>query len=337
MWKWVKRLLALLAVIVLAAAAIAYYLLSQELPSAPALTGQYVAESVESGGRLRRWQAYVPTKRSPGAPLVVVLHGSMGSPASARVEDFGYDFDRIADREGAVIAYPQGVGGHWNNAARIGPYAAKALQIDDVAFLQAMVEQLATRYDLARDAVLVAGVSNGGAMVTRLALQNPGFARAYAVVSESLPTPKNMAMAPSGVPVSILFLNGTEDPIVPWHGGEVVLWPVLASRGEVRSVDAALTYFRELAGVRHSPAVDALPDRDPDDGSRATRTTWVGPGGHRVVLIALQGGGHGAPHPDKRGMRLLGRGNRDFHAAEAIWEFFQATAPPGSPAASRAP
>lgn len=337
MWKWVRRLLAVLAVIVLAAAAIAYYLLSQELPPAPALTGQYVAESVESGGRLRHWQTYVPTQRSPGAPLVVVLHGSMGSPASARVEDFGYDFDRIADREGAVIVYPQGVGGHWNNAARIGPYAANALQIDDVAFLQAMVEQLVSRYDLARDATLVTGVSNGGAMVTRLALQAPGFARAYAVVSESLPTPENLAMEPSGVPVSILFLNGTHDPIVPWDGGEVVLWPVLASRGEVRSVDAALTYFRGLAGVQQLPKVEALNDLDEGDGSRATRTTWVGPAGHRVVLIALQGGGHGAPHPHKRGMRLLGHGNRDFHAAEAIWEFFQATAASGSSGAPPAP
>lgn len=327
MWKLVKRLLALSMVAAVAVAAAGYYLLSQELPPAPALDGQLVSGITDSGGRERRWQAYIPNSLAARPALIVVLHGSMGSPSTARIEDFGYDFDRIADREGAIVVYPQGVGGHWNNAARIGPYSAKELQIDDVAFLDVLVEQLVTTYGVARDAVLVTGVSNGGAMVTRLAMQTPGFANAYAVVSENIPPPDNLAMPASGEPVNILFLNGTDDPIVPWGGGEVVLWPVLASRGEVRSVEQSVGYFRALAGVLGPPTSEPLPDLDRDDGSHATRRTWTGAGGHRVVEITLHGGGHGAPHPQKRARRLLGHGNRDFHAAEAIWAFFRATRP----------
>lgn len=325
MWKLVKRLVALLVVIVIALAAAGYYWLSQELPAKPALQGELIAGSIEMDGRQRSWKVYVPRTRVTAPALIVVLHGSMGSPDTARVEDFGYDFDRIADRHGALVVYPQGVGGHWNNAARVGPYSAKKLDIDDGAFLHALVERLVSTYGAARDQVVVTGVSNGGAMVTRLAMQTPDFARAYAVVSENIPTPENLAMSDRKEPVSILFLNGTDDPIVPWNGGEVVLWPVLASRGEVRSVEESITYFRHLAGVQTPPAFDEVPDADTSDGTHATRRTWVGTGGHRVVQITLHGGGHGAPHPEKRGMRLLGRGNRDFHAAEAIWEFFQST------------
>ena len=251
----------------------------------------------------------------------------MGSATTVRVNDFGYDFDRIADREGAIVLYPQGFEGHWNNAARLGPYAAKAQQVDDVGFLHALVNHVVTEYGADPGAVLVTGVSNGGAMVTRLALQTPAFARAYAVVSESLPTPANLAVVPSGQPVSILFLNGTNDPIVPWHGGDVSLWPVLASRGDVRSVEDTLAYFRDLAGVSAAPVVEDLPDRDPGDGCTVRRSTWVSLQGYRIVQIAIRGGGHGAPHPQKRGMRLLGRSNRDIHAAEAIWQFFASTSP----------
>lgn len=327
MWKFVKRLAALMAITFTALAAAGYYLLSQELPTKPVLRGELIAGTIETEGRQRSWKVYVPGTPATRPALIVVLHGSMGSPDTARVEDFGYDFDRIADRHGALVVYPQGVGGHWNNAARVGPYSAKQLDVDDVAFLHALVEQLVSAYGVARDQVLVTGVSNGGAMVTRLAMQTPDFAHAYAVVSENIPTPDNMAMSVREEPVSILFLNGTDDPIVPWSGGEVVLWPVLASRGEVLSVEQSLAYFRHLAGVQTPPILEALPDANTGDGSNATRLTWIGPGGNRVVQIALHGGGHGAPHPEKKSMRLLGRGNRDFHAAEAIWDFFQSMNP----------
>lgn len=146
-----------------------------------------------------------------------------------------------------------------------------------------------------------------------------------------------MAMAAAGTPVSILFLNGTDDPIVPWEGGEMSLWPVVTSRGEVRSVGDTLAYFRDLAQVQNAPISEALADLDPTDGCTVSRTTWVGPKEHRIVHLAVHGGGHGAPHPQKRGMRLLGKSNRDIHAAEAIWEFFTSTAPAPLAGALNAP
>jgi poly(3-hydroxybutyrate) depolymerase len=54
--------------------------------------------------------------------------------------------------------------------------------------------------------------------------------------------------------------------------------------------------------------------------------------GHRAALVdghggralyAIQGGGHSVPHPAMHGWRLLGNSNRDIHAADEIWEFFQ--------------
>jgi polyhydroxybutyrate depolymerase len=160
-------------------------------------------------------------------------------------------------------------------------------------------------------------------MTTCLALRTPGIARAYAAVISSVPTRENMKATPSGQPVSILFMNGTDDPINPWQGGDVVLWPVLKSRGTVLSTPASVDYFRELAGLEGEPQVARFPDRDPGDGSTAQRALWSESGKRSVALYTIEGGGHGVPHPATYDRRLLGNSNRDIQAAIEIWKFFQ--------------
>lgn len=327
MWGLARLLLGISALLMVLIAAVGYLVLSQELPERPALSGKIVPGTLESGGLTRQWRTYVPARLSTRPPLIIVLHGSMGSSGTARVEDFGYDFDRIADQVGAVVVYPHGFDGYWNNATVAGSYTAKLEKVDDVAFLHALVDRMVAEYNVDRSAILVTGVSNGGGMVTRLALQTPSFARAYAVVAMNLPTKENTAVAAVGMPVSILFLNGTDDPIVPWDGGKVSFWPFVSNRGDVRSVQETVAYFRELAGAQSAPVLEVFSDRDPSDGCTVSRYTWIGSEGHRIVNLVVQGGGHGAPHPGKRSRRLLGKGNRDMHAAEAIWEFFTSTDP----------
>ena len=50
---------------------------------------------------------------------------------------------------------------------------------------------------------------------------------------------------------------------------------------------------------------------------------WIAAGKRNVTLISILGGGHAVPHPEMHGPLLLGNSNRDFHAANEIWEFFQ--------------
>ncbi len=326
MHRFLKWALWSIALAVAASAGIAFWALQHSDPLLPTLTGTLERGTLPHGGRSRSWIAYVPAKTEAHPSLVIVLHGSMGGGQQARVA-FGYDFDVLADRQGFIAVYPQGYGRQWNDAKATGPFAAKREHVDDVGFLSALVARLVAdrRVDPAR--VYVTGISNGGSMVLRLALQAPDLARAYAVVSASLPTPENLIITPSERPVSILFMNGTADPINPWTGGDVVLWPVLGNRGPVRSVAASVGYFRALAGLDGAAREAAFPDDDPDDGCTARQSTWSESGKRTVALIAIVGGGHTAPHPARHGMRLLGHANRDIHAAYAIWDFFQAAPP----------
>ena len=322
MRKRLKIAASTIVVLLVAFAGLASWGLRHELPPKPQLPGKVERGALEHGGRTRTWIAYVPAKPQAHPALVIVLHGSMGTGEHAR-QVFGYDFDLLAEEHGFIAVYPQGYKGHWNDCKVKGPYAAKAENIDDVGFLHALVDHLIKDHDADRAHVYVTGGSNGGAMTIRLALQTPDFARAYAAVVSSVPAPENMAITPKGEPVSMLLMNGTADPFVPWDGGDVALYGVYGSRGHALSAQASIGYFLNLDGLGGPPARTQFPDTDTSDGSNAERQRWTAPGKRNVTLIRIQGGGHGVPHPATYGRRLLGNSNRDFHAANEIWDFFR--------------
>lgn len=323
MRRFLKTALVSIALAAVAFAALAFWALQQSSVPMPTLSGALERGTLAVGGHTRSWLAYLPARLQSHPALVIVLHGSMGSAMQARAEYFGYDFDLLADRHGFLVVYPQGYQGYWNDDKVKGPYAAKREHVDDVAFLHDMVDRLVSERHVDRSRVYVTGVSNGGSMALRLALQTPEFARAYVVALASVPTAENMIITPRGQPVSIAFMNGTADPINPWQGGDVVLWPVLGNRGPVLPVQASVDTFRALAGLDGKPEVTQYPDRAPGDASTVARSLWSAPGKRTVALYTISGGGHSVPHPAKQGMRLLGNSNRDIHAADAIWTFFE--------------
>jgi len=311
-----------LASAVAASLAFAFWASRHSYPPMPPLAGKIEHGTLAYGGRMRTWIAYLPPHPATHPALVIALHASMGTGQRAR-EAYGYDFDVLADQKGFIAVYPQGFEGHWNDCKVLGPYSAKRENIDDVGFLHALVDRLTKDHGVDPERVYVTGISNGGSMTLCLALQTPELARAYAAVVASVPTPENMALAPKNQPVSMLIMNGTDDPINPWQGGDVVLWPVLGNRGPVLSTQGSIDYFRKLAGLAGSPQRTSFPDLDPGDGSTVERSLWSAPGKRSVALYAIRGGGHSVPHPAMHGWRLLGNSNRDIHAASEIWDFFQ--------------
>jgi polyhydroxybutyrate depolymerase len=287
----------------------------------PALSAKIAEGTLEHGGRSRHYLYYVPANVSAQPALVLAFHGSMGDGEQARA-GYGYAFDRLADEHGFVVVYPDGVERHWNDCRKAAPYAAHTLGIDDVGFARALVDRFAAERGVDRTKVYATGVSNGGQMAIRLALEAPDLVRAVAPVIASVPAEENMDCKPKGAPVSILFMNGTGDPFNPYGGGNVELYGVWGNRGKVLPTVDSAVYFAALAGFRGEPQRDTLPDRDTSDESTVERARWSEPGKKPVVLYTIHGGGHSVPHPVGRGPRLLGRTNADITAADEIWAFF---------------
>lgn len=285
---WRRALLISLAAIALVAA-LAVWLLYTPAPQAPRLSGTLVHGTLRFGGRLRTYRIYVSGHLPKNAPLVMVLHGSGETGANARAET-GYGFDRLADTEGFAVAYPDGFEGYWNGCNIVGDYSANRLNIDDVGFLSALADALAARYGLDPHRAFAAGVSRGGHMAFRLALEAPRRFRAVAAVSANLPAPENFKCRPRLPVASILILNGTSDPLNPYDGGEVTLFGFIA-RGTVLSSRETAHYFGRLGA--------------PD-----------------VSLVTVAGGGHGMPQPWWRHQRILGPSPSAPNGPAMIWNFF---------------
>jgi polyhydroxybutyrate depolymerase len=298
-------------------AALFWYFVYSPAPEPPQLSGAWTRTVIESGGRERSYRVYAPDNLAQGAPLVVVLHSSDGNAAQIR-RATGYGFDRLADLHGFAVAYPQGFEGNWNACNRTGDYSANTLNIDDVAFISAMIDEIARGHGIDVDRVFAVGLSRGGHMAFRLALEAPNRFRAVAAVAANLPTQDNLKCQVPDEPIpSVMLMNGTADPLNPFEGGRVRLLG-LFDRGTVISSAATAEYFAELAGASRSESAIQNFGR-----VQIENTRWRGEGGVEVQLSAVEGAGHVMPQAYWRNPRILGHTPREIDGPAEIWSFFE--------------
>jgi polyhydroxybutyrate depolymerase len=302
----------------LAAALFGYFLYSPR-EAVPHLSGRLTHGSIVAGGRTRTYLAYVPHGLGKGAPLVVAMHGSGENGAQMRIQT-GYGFDRLADENGFAVVYPDGYEGYWNGCNIVGDYAANKLDIDDVGFLTRLADKLSGEIGIDPARVFATGISRGGSMALRLALDAPSRFRAVAAVSDSQPAPENFKCRPAGHgTASVMIMNGTDDPIVPFEGGQVSLFGLFVKRGAVLSAHEAGRYFADLNHIAGTPQTNQT---QMAGGVRVERTLWRNGSRVEVELVAVHGGGHGLPQPYQRHPRLLGPSPSEPNGPQVIWAFF---------------
>ena len=316
-----KKIIGLVVILLLS---VTLLLLAKErlLPrtlSEPVLGANLRQVQITLAGRERSFALYRPVDLKRGAPLVIVLHGSMSTGLSMR-ELSARRFDAMADREGLLVVYPDGVGKHWNDCRKTASYSANRQQINDVAFLQALIQHLHRSEGIDPDRVLITGLSNGGNMALRVAMEAPDTALAYAPIATSVPIDEHLDCRLPQQAVHLSWINGTRDPVNPYKGGAVkILWD--DSRGSVRSTHESLGLFAELAG-HDSVVVSSLNDADTSDNSQLQLTRWKG-GTHSLQLLTVEGGGHTFPSKAVDFGPVLGGNNFDLETADWLWAWFK--------------
>lgn len=297
----------------------------------PVVAGRIEQRQVQHGGLTRSFLLYQPLRVAADAPVVLVLHGSAASGERMR-RATAAAFEVIADREGALVVYPDGYLAHWNDCRTAAGNPARDAGVDDVGFLRALGAQLSADPALAGDGtvarpVFVFGLSNGGHMGLRLALEAPDLVAGVVAVAASLPAADNTDCRPAGRAMPVLFINGDADPVSPYEGGTVRLLGPFGDRGDVLSSQASFEYFRDLAGYSEGLFEHRYPDEVPGDGTVATRQVFAMAGRPEVALITIHGGGHTIPHPTKQFPRILGRTSHDLSAAGEAFRFFRRQRP----------
>ena len=302
-------------------AALAGYLLYTPNPELPRLSGTVAAGSIVINGQKRTYQAYVPKGLAPGAPLVLAMHGSGENGTAMRIET-GYGFERLADKRGFAVVYPNGQNGHWNTCEI--DRDADQPGVDDVGFLTALADKFIAEIGTDRNRVFGVGLSEGGYMVIRLALEAPRF-RALASVEANLPVPEDFQCKPiTQRAASVILIHGTKDRLVPFEGGEGSLILGLFKNPKVLSSRATAQYFVDLDAIVGGPVTTRSISAD---GFGIEQSIWSNGSGAEVELIAIDGGGHAFPQPYYRARRILGPSPRDPNAAEVIWAFFERQRP----------
>lgn len=312
-------LLSLLALVAVAGALFAYFLYTPE-PELPQLSGTLSKATMEVGGLKRSYRTYVPKGLPKGAPLVLVMHGSGEGPQAIRVGT-GYGFERLADQHGFAVVYPKSFGFDWNDCSSIGDTAVNGVRADDAGFLAALVDKLVVELGVDPHRVFAAGVSNGGSMALRLALEHPTRYRAVAAALANVPAPQNFQCQPVAQPPSTMILNGTEDPLVPYAGGEINLLGLFYKGGQVISSTASAQYFADRNRIAGQPQVSLTQTAL---GTRVEHARWQAADGRtEVELVTLHGAGHGLPQPWARRPRLLGPSPMEPNGPALIWAFFE--------------
>ena len=272
------------------------------------------ARTVISGGRTRCYHVYAPPGYDPAQPLplVVSLHGFLSNPNSQALIS---GWHGLADREGFLVAYPQGTSWplRWNAGATWGS------DVDDVQFFRDLLDDLsaARAVDLSR--VYVNGFSNGGGMTVRVACGAGDRIAAIGTVSAAVVALRDCAPA---LPVPAMAFHGTSDPIVPYEGGNLHGQPL---RQGAELTQAPSFFVGAEAWVAHwaegngcDPAPEEIPPRGDVRGVRYTGCDQ----GADVILYTIEDGGHtwpgGVPIP------LVGKTSKDIDATEEMWRFFQA-------------
>ena len=165
-------------------------------------------------GIKRCYLLHVPrcyNKNNP-TPLVIALHGG-GSSAHGMKKSS--KFKELSEKENFIVLYPQAYKRQWNDGRNVPEIPSHRLGIDDVGFINALLDHICAQYNIDRSRVYATGPSNGGFMSNRLGIELSHRLPAIAPMIATLPV--NLKKAVPVGPVSVMIVNGTDDPLVPFN------------------------------------------------------------------------------------------------------------------------
>lgn len=282
---------------------------------------------VEVQGIKRSFSYHLPSSynKSCATPVMLVFAG-LKMKGTDMIAATG--MNGVSNRHNFIVVYGEPAGGEWQDGMKNRPY-------DDVAYVQAVLNKLATICNTDTHRVYAVGLSNGGFFCQLLACSLPSKIAAIAVVSA---TGMEQALQKSTGERAIpcMFFLGTDDPLINWQDGKTKTLGKYAKRVGVSEIDPALLEIARFGGFysvpdlisfwtnhnkcQGAPSESYEPDKDPSDGMKVKKSVW-GRRGNAVVLYTIEGGGHTWP-----GCIFLSRNQKccqDIDTSEIIWKFFQ--------------
>ena len=199
------------------------------------------AQTIVHDGMNREYILYVPNSYdgTSAVPLLLNFHGFGGSASQFMQEA---DMRSLAEADTFILVYPQGScldgSSHWNPCPTGGDNKSTA---DDVGFVEAMISEISSQYNLDMERIYAAGYSNGGMMAYGLANYKSDLIAAVASVSGTMLN----CTGPTSHPMPVVHLHGTSDGVVSYNGSN-----------DWNSVQSTLDYWINFNNTVSTPIVN---------------------------------------------------------------------------------
>jgi len=199
------------------------------------------AQTLVHDGMNREYILYVPNSYdgTSSIPLLLNFHGFGGSASQFMQEA---DMRSLAEADTFILVYPQGScldgSSHWNPCPTGGDNKSTA---DDVGFVEAMISEISSQYNLDMERIYAAGYSNGGMMAYGLANYKSDLIAAVASVSGTMLN----CTGPTSHPMPVVHLHGTSDGVVSYNGSN-----------DWNSVQSTLDYWINFNNTVSTPIVN---------------------------------------------------------------------------------
>ena len=244
--------------------------------------------NLKVNGKSRTYLLYVPNNVKESAPLVISLHGAGGVVA---LDSHDPDFNSIADKDGFIVAYPQGLqttfpglGGMQANG-----WTSTGEENFDTDFLKAVVEDIDAKYTLDRQRLYCCGFSNGGMMTYVMANTCSHIFAAFAAIS-GYPINEFHLHHTSWRPVPFLHIHGKADDFVKYSLVPNIIENMVDRNG-----------------------ANPVPEVTTKSGKYTKNVYEAGEGGFPIIFYEIDGMGH-SPFTNN---------TEAGSSSQTMWNFFQ--------------
>jgi len=170
--------------------------------------------NIEVEGETREYLIHIPNSydTTKSVPIVMNFHGFSQSVSDYIIEA---DMRSLAESDTFILIYPQGsyLNGYsqWN-ACPIG--GDNKSDVDDFGFVEDLIEEISSQYNVDMDRIYAVGYSNGGMLAYGLANYKSDLIAAVASVSGAMLD----CIGNTSHPMPVLHLHGTDDYVLPYNG-----------------------------------------------------------------------------------------------------------------------
>ena len=253
----------------------------------------YISQTIQHDGLTREYSIYIPASYdgTTNFPLLFNFHG--GDDVITNWQTTA-DIRPIADTANFILVYPQ---------ARPDPSDKNSLNwlpktpgtFDDVPFISALIDTIASNYQIDQNRIYACGYSLGGDMSFELGCKLSNRIAAIAPVARTMQANPNSFCSPVH-PTGVLTILGTDDFISPYGG-----YP-----GYYLSAAATHSYWATHNNCNATATMSTV-------SPSVERYTWsTASGCDYVEELKVIGGGHDWPGSF---------GNMTIDASAEIWKF----------------